>query len=70
MCNFKEIMHPRWLSGRAFASHAEVLSSISGCDGPRSLKQVMTAPLQSALQLVLGDDHYKRMTRVTVGLAR
>ena len=38
-------------------------------------KEVVTAPLLNAQQevrvsRVLGDDHYKRMPRVTVGVAR
>ena len=44
-------------------------------DIPKSKKQLVTAPLLNARQQVwvsrvLGDDHYKRMSRVTVGLAR
>ena len=42
---------------------------------PKSEKQVVTAPLLNARQQVrvlrvLGDDHNKRMSRVTVGVAR
>ena len=41
---------------------------------PKSLKQVVTAPLSNARHLVcvswvLGDDHYKRSPRLTVGVA-
>ena len=41
----------------------------------QSLKQVVTAPLPNAwrkvrVSRVLGVDHYKRMPRVTVGVAR
>ena len=66
---------PRCLSSREFASHDEDRGSNPGRDRPKSLKQVVTAPLLSARQevrasRVLGDDHYKRMTRVTVGVAR
>ena len=44
-------------------------------DKPKSLKQAVTAPLLNAQQQVclprvLGDDHYIRMSRVTVGVAR
>ena len=42
---------------------------------PTSFKQVVTAPMAIARQKVrvswvLGDDHQKRMTRVSVGVAR
>ena len=61
--------------GNAFASHAGDGCSILGRDIPKSFKQVVTGPLPNArqqvrLSRVLGDDHYKRMTRVTVGVAR
>ena len=61
--------------GKAFASHAGDGCSILGRDIPKSFKQVVTGPLPNArqqvrLSRVLGDDHYKRMTRVTVGVAR
>ena len=54
---------PRWLSGRAFASHAGDRGSIPGRVRPKLLKQVLTALLPSARQRVpvlrvLGDDHY------------
>ena len=44
-------------------------------DRPKSLKQVVTAPLLNARQQVwvsrvLGDGHYKRIPRVTEGVAR
>ena len=66
----------RWLSGRLFNSHAGDRGSNPGCDTPKSLKQVVTAPLSSARQQeqvsrVFGDDQlYKRMTRVTIRVAR
>ena len=58
------------LSGRAFASHPGDWGSIPGRDRPKSIKQVVTTPLQSAWQhvhvsRVPGDDHFKRMPRVT-----
>ena len=39
---------PWWRRGRAFASHAGDRGSIPGRDGPKSLKQVVTAPLSNA----------------------
>ena len=64
---------PRWRRGRSFASHVGDLGSIPGRDQPKSLKQVVTAPLPNARQQmcvsrVLGDYHYKVLARVT-GLA-
>ena len=46
-----------------------------GRDRPTSLKQVVTASLPNARQQVrvsrvLGNDHYKGLTLVTVGMAR
>ena len=63
------------LGDRAFASHTGDWGSIPSCDRPKSLKKVVSAPLPSAWQQVrvsrvLGDDHYKRMTRVTACVAR
>ena len=60
-----------WLNGRTFASHAGDWGSMPGRDRPKSLKQVVTVPLTSARQQVrvsrvLGDNHYKRMPRMTV----
>ena len=57
---------PRWISGRAFASHTRDPGSIPSRDMLKSLKQVVTAPLPSARQQMwvsrlLGDDHVKRM---------
>ena len=57
---------PRLLSDKTFASLGEDRDSITTCDRPKSLKQVVTAPLPSAQQQVrvsrvLGDDHCKRM---------
>ena len=65
------LQSPRWFSGSAFASHAGVRGSIPGRNRPNSLKQVVSTPTPSARQQVrvsrvLGDDHYKRMTRVRV----
>ena len=43
------------------------------CDRHKSLKQVVNAPLPNARQQVsrvFGDNHYKRMPCVTVGVAR
>ena len=64
-----------WRSGGVFASHAGDQGSIPDRDKFKSLKQVVTAPLLNARQYVcvsrvLGDDYYKRMPRVTVGLVR
>ena len=39
---------PRRHSGRAFASHAEDRGSVPGRDWPKSLKQLVTTPLQNA----------------------
>ena len=44
-----------------------------GREGPKSLKQVVTAPLPNAPQQicvsrVLGEDHFKGLVRVTVGV--
>ena len=71
------LQSPRWLSGRAFASHAGDRGSIPGRNRPKSLKQAVSTPMLSARQQVrvswvLGDDHYKQMTRVTciVGVER
>ena len=60
----------RWRSGL----ERKVRCSNPSSDRPRSLKQVVTAPLLNARQQVrvsrvLGDDHYKRMPSV-VGVAR
>ena len=65
----------RWLSGRAFSSHAENRGSIPGRNKPKSLKQKVIAPLPSArrqvqVSWILGDDHHKRMPPATVGVAR
>ena len=43
---------PRWLTGRAFASHAGDRGSIPGRNRPTSLKQAVTDPLPNAWQLV------------------
>ena len=58
--------------------HAEDQGSIPGRNRPKSLKQLVTAVTATrsatgASELVLrvlGDDHYKRMSRVTLGVAR
>ena len=47
----------------AIILHAGDRGLIPGCDRPKSLKQVVTAPLPTARQhvrvsRVLGDDHY------------
>ena len=52
-------------------SHNYDRGSISGRDRPKSLKQVVSAPLLNARHQVwvsqfLGDDHYKGLARVTV----
>ena len=59
----------------AFLSHAHAgnKGSIPVGHKPKSLKQLATAPLPKAQQQVtrvLGDDHYKGLARVTVGVAR
>ena len=66
---------PRWRTGRAFASHAGDRDSIPDRDRPKSLKQVVTVRLPNARQQVrvsanLGNNHYKGLARVTVGVAR
>ena len=53
----------------------EVECSNPSRDRPKSLKQAVTVPLPNArhevwVSRVLGDDRYKRMPRVTVGVAR
>ena len=58
-----------------FASHAGDRGSIPGRDRPTSLKQVVTAPLPNPRQQVRvsrvpGDDHFKRMRCVILGVAR
>ena len=82
LCIFYNISHITllkkmlpWCSGRAFAAYAEDQGSIPGQNRPNSLKQVVMAPQPNARQQewvlrVLRDDHYKRMPRVTVGVAR
>ena len=60
-------------NGRALASHAGDQGSIPDLDRPMSFKEVVTAPLPIArpqVSLVLGDDHYKGLARVTVDVAR
>ena len=53
-----------------------VSSSVPGRDRPKSLKLVATASLwpnarqQVWMLRVLGNDHYKRLARVTVDVAR
>ena len=47
---------------RTFASPTEVGCSNPSRDRPKSLMKVITPPSN--------DDHYKRMPRVTVGVAR
>ena len=42
---FKVCRPPRWLSAKAFASHAGDQGSIPGQHRPKSLKQVVTGPL-------------------------
>ena len=67
---------PLWVSSivTVLDSHAGDRGWIPCHERPKLLKQVETAPLPSARQQVqvswdLGDDHNKRMTRATVGLA-
>ena len=54
LMQFHHFMHKlvrrRWRIGRALALHAEDLGSIPGRDKPKSLKQVVTAPLPTARQ--------------------
>ena len=38
---------PQWLNGIAFTSHAGDLGSIPARDGPKSIKQVVTAPIKT-----------------------
>ena len=66
----------RWRSGlkRSPLKRNVGCSNLSR-DGPKLRKQVVTCPLLNARQQVwvshvLGDDHYKRKPRVTVGVAR
>ena len=74
-------IHPRMFCAkfgwyRSNGSGEEVFKSCQlACEGRGSLKQVLTAPLFKARQQVwvsrvLGDDHYKWMSRVTVGVTR
>ena len=54
--------------------HDDYTTMYPSRDRPRSLKQVVTAPLPNAWQQVfvlrvLVDDYYKQMPHVTVGLA-
>ena len=65
----------QWCSGRVLASQTRDLGSISSRDRPKSLKQVMTAPLPNAQQKVwvsqvIGDDHYKGLAGVKVAVTR
>ena len=70
------LLRPRWLSGRTFVSNEGDQGSIPVHDIPKSLQQVVVAPLPGARQqvsvtYVLGDNKYnKRMPRVTVDMAR
>ena len=55
-------------------SHAVCRGSMHGRNGPNSFKLVVTALLPNARQQewvsrVLGDDHYKGLARITVGVA-
>ena len=64
-----------WCRGIALISHEVDRSSITGRYRPKSLKQVVKAPLPKSRQQVLvsrvlGDEYYKGFARVTVGLAR
>ena len=78
--NFTTFFLPtQWLSGIVVASHAGDRagdrSSIPGRDRPKSLEQVVTDPLANARQKVwvswvFGDDNFKQMQSVTVGVAR
>ena len=76
LANKKQYQTPlRWRSGSAFASQAGDQCSIPGRDRPKCIKQVVIAPLPNARQQVwvsrvLGDDHYKGLARVKVGIAR
>ena len=66
----------RWHSRlERFPRMRKVRCSNPSCDGPNSLKQVVTVPQLNARQQVwvswvLGDEHYKRMNRVTASVAR
>ena len=60
-----------WMSNTL---HAGDRGSMPGRNGPNSLKQVVRAPIPNAWQQkwvsqVLGNDHYKGLARVTVGVA-
>ena len=57
---------------RELASHAECWMFESQQRQTQVVKQVVTSPLPNARQIVLqvlGDDHYKWMPGVTVGVA-
>ena len=60
---------------KAFAPQAEACVRIPAATDPSRKKQLVTVPLLNAqhqvrVSRVLGDDQYKRMSRVTVGVAR
>ena len=71
MCTNLIINHRR---GIAFALRAEDRGMIPDRDGPKSLKHVATAPQPNDQQQVCvtgpRNDHYKGLSRVTVGVAR
>ena len=46
------ILLAQWLNDRAFASHAEDRGWIPGGDRPKTLKQVVTAPMHNTRQQV------------------
>ena len=66
----------RWRSGLYRSPcKRKVKCSNPSSNRPNSIKQVVIAPLTNSrhyvrVSRVLGDDHYKRMPRVTVGVAR
>ena len=64
-----------WIKKKALASNAGEQGSIPGRDKPKSVKQVVTAPLPNARQQVwvswiLEDGQFKGLAHVTVGVAR
>ena len=59
----------RWCSGlESSPRKRKVWCSNPYVHSPKSLKQVVTAPLTSECHGSVEDDHYKRMPRVTVGV--
>ena len=71
-----EVQLRRWLSWLERSLRKRKVRCSNSCrERLNSLKHVVTAPLPNTrlyvwVSRVVGDDHYKRMPRVTVGVAR